>query len=127
MTAQLEGKEDRGPIWFFASSDTVVVEEAEGGQEATFTLVDKGHDVWANVLGSVSVTTDRAKVDELWNPHVAAWYEQGKDDPKLRLLRFDAERAEIWLDGSSFVAGIKSLLGVDPKIDSKDEQASVAL
>jgi hypothetical protein len=29
----------------------------------------------------------------------------------------DAERAEIWLDASSLVAGIKMLLGADPKED----------
>ena len=27
-------------------------------------------------------------IDRLWNPFVAAWFE-GKDDPKLQLLRFD--------------------------------------
>ena len=66
-------------------------------------------------------------IDRLWNPQVAAWYEDGKDDPKMRLLRFDAERAEIWLDGSSLVAGIKSLLGADPKQDYKDDKATVTL
>ena len=60
-------------------------------------------------------------------PFVAAWYEGGKDDPKLALLRFDAERAEIWLDASSFVAGIKMLLGADPKQDYKDKVAEVTL
>jgi hypothetical protein len=43
------------------------------------------------------------------------------------LLRFDAERAEIWLDGSSLVAGIKLLLGADPKQDYKDKVAEVDL
>ena len=34
-----------------------------------------------------------------WNGLVAAWFEGGKDDPKLALLRLDAERAEIWWTG----------------------------
>ena len=62
-----------------------------------------------------------------WNRFVAAWFEGGKDDPKLALLRLDAERAEIWVDASSLVAGIKLLLGVDPKKDYKDKVAKVAL
>lgn len=43
-----------------------------------------------------SKENDRAVIDRLWNAYVAAWYEGGKDDPKLVLLRFDAERAQIW-------------------------------
>jgi hypothetical protein len=43
------------------------------------------------------------------------------------LLRFDAERAEIWLDDSSSLAGIKLLLGADPKEDYKDKVAEVSL
>ena len=58
---------------------------------------------------------------------MAAWYEKGKDDPKLVLLRLDAERAEIWLDASSLLAGIKMLLGSDPKRDYKDKVADVTL
>ena len=40
-------------------------------------------------------------------PEEGAWYEGGKTDPKLALLRLDPEKAEIWLDASSIIAGIK--------------------
>ena len=117
---------ERSPLWFFTSSENHIVEALAQGRRAIATFAAKG-ELYASMQGILSLSQDRAMIDKLWNPQVAAWYEKGKDDPKLRLLRFDAERAEIWLDGSSFVAGIKSLLGVDPKIDNKDEQASVAL
>jgi len=66
-------------------------------------------------------------VERLWNRFVAAWYPGGKTDPTLALLRLDAERAEIWLDGSSLVAGVKMLLGVDPRKSYKDKVAQVPL
>ena len=78
--------------------------------------------------GSLRFDNDRAVIDRLWNRFVAAWYEHGKDDPKLALLRLDPERAEIWLDASSMIAGIKMLLGAgDPKEDYKDNVAKVRL
>ena len=86
----------------------------------------KGHDLFASVKGNLSVHTDRAVVERLWNPFVAAWYE-GKDDPKLALLRLDAEHAEIWLNEQSLLAGVKMLLGVDPKEDYHDKVAEVNL
>ena len=124
MIVQID--QERSPLWFFTSSENHIVAALAQGRRAIATFAAKG-ELYASMQGSLSLSQDRATIDKLWNPQVAAWYEHGKDDPKLRLLRFDAERAEIWLDGSSFVAGIKSLLGVDPKIDNKDEQASVAL
>ena len=127
MTAQFE--EDRSPIWFFTSSDNARVEALGegGGNRAIATFASKDHDIFAAVHGTVSVDTDRAVVERLWNPFVAAWYEEGKDDPKLRLLRLDAEQAEIWENGNSLVAGAKMLFGVDPKQDYQDKVAEVSL
>jgi len=127
MTAQFE--DDRAPIWFFTSKDNAIVEKlGEGGSNrAIATFASKGHDLFATVQGTLRVDTDRAVVERLWNPFVAAWYEEGKEDPKLALLRLDAESAEIWENGNSLVAGAKMLLGIDPKEDYKDKVAEVAL
>ncbi len=124
MTAQLDG--DRGPIWFFTSNENALAVKAASGGCAIATFTSKGHDLFATVHGTLSVDTDRAVVDRLWNRYVAAWFE-GKDDPKLALLRLDPETAEIWLDASSLVAGIKMLLGADPKEEYKDNVAKVNL
>jgi general stress protein 26 len=125
MTAQVEN--ERGPIWFFTSKDNALVQRAARGNRVIATFTSKGHDLFATLHGSLQVDNDRAVIDRLWNRYVAAWYEGGKDDPKLALLRLDAERAEIWLDASSLVAGIKMLFGADPKQDYKEKVAEVRL
>lgn len=124
MTGQFEN--DQGPIWFFTSVDNGIVQKLGVGNRAIATFASKGHDLFATVHGSLARDDDQTVIDRLWNPFVAAWYE-GKDDPKLALLRLDAEQAEIWLDGSSMLAGIKMLLGVDPKQDYKDHVVTVSL
>ena len=125
MSAQVEG--DRGPIWFFTSTDSAIVRLLPKGDRAIATFASKGHDLFATIHGTLSRDDDRAVIDRLWNRYVAAWYEGGKDDPKLALLRLDAETAEIWLDASSLLAGIKMLFGADPKADYKDKVARVTL
>ncbi len=126
MTAQFE--DENSPIWFFSSRDNGIVEKlGSGGGRAIATFAAKGHDLFATIHGSLSLDNDRATIDRLWNPFAAAWYEGGKDDPKLALLRLDAEKAEIWEDGSSLVAGVKAMLGIDPKKDYKDKVAEVSL
>jgi general stress protein 26 len=138
MTAQLDEDlyddgEYSGPIWFFTSTDNALYQligqgPAVGGTgtRAMAHFVSKGHDVWATVHGTLATSQDPATIDKLWNRFVAAWYE-GKDDPKIALIRLDPEEAQIWIDASSTVAGIKMLLGIDPKKDYKDKVAEVTL
>lgn len=126
MTAQLK-KGETGPIWFFTSRDNAIVRKLTDGSRAIATFTSKGHDLFASVHGTVGIDSNRASIDELWNQYVAAWFEGGKNDPKLVLLRLDPERAEIWLDASSIVAGIKILLGGDPKQEYRDNVAKIDL
>jgi general stress protein 26 len=125
MTAQIEG--DHGPIWFFTSRDSALLDSLVGDSRAIATFASKGHDLFACVHGRLSVNTDRAVVDRLWNSFVAAWYEGGKDDPNLVLLRLDPDSAEIWKDASNLISGIKMLLGINPQEDYKDNVAKVSL
>ncbi|WP_371156646.1 pyridoxamine 5'-phosphate oxidase family protein [Jannaschia sp. 2305UL9-9] len=128
MTAQLAGDEDHGPLWFFTSTDTDLGRVlSTATKQGTMTFSSKGNDVWASANGRLSLSTDPDMIEKLWNPFVAAWYEDGKTDPKLRLVRFDAGEAELWEDGSSLVAGFKALIGSDPKQDFQDKTAHVRL
>ncbi len=126
MTALIDG-DGPGPIWVFTARQNALVKDLHPGAESVFTLASKGHDLFASVDGILSIDNDPVVIDRLWNPFVAAWYKGGKSDPDLVLLRFDAQHAEIWLDGSSLVAGIKMLFGSDPKQDYKDKVAKVTL
>ncbi|MBC7667642.1 MAG: pyridoxamine 5'-phosphate oxidase family protein [Gemmatimonadaceae bacterium] len=125
MTAQTESDEG-GPIWFFSSSETDLVSALTTKSRADLHFVSKGHDLFASVEGDLEIDTDRATIDRLWNPFVAAWF-AGKDDPKIRLLRFDAGQGQIWLNEHSLFAGVKMLLGRDPKADYKDKVAATNL
>jgi len=125
MTAQFE--HERGPLWFFSARDTHFVQELQAGKPAVAHFVAKDHDLFAALDGVLTPVQDRATVERLWNPFVAAWYEGGKDDPKLQLLRFDPARAQVWLNENSLAAGIKLLFGRDPKKEYADKVADVDL
>jgi general stress protein 26 len=125
MTAQFEN--DTPPLWFFTASDNGLVRGLRPGSRAVATFASKDHGLFATLHGTLAVDNDRAVIDRLWNSFVAAWYENGKEDPKLTLLRFDAEHAEIWENATTLYAGIKLLLGADPKEEYKDKVAHVNL
>ncbi len=125
MTAQLE-HEERGPIWFFTSTDNALVRHVAAPRRAVAAFAAKDHALFASIGGSLVVDTDRAVVERLWNPFVAAWY-TGKDDPKLALLRLDPDQGEVWLNENNLLAGVKMLMGIDPKKDYQDKVAKVDL
>jgi len=126
MTAQFE--RDHGPLYFFTATDNGLVKSLQdSSQRAIATYSAKGHDLFASIHGALAVETDNGVIDRLWNPQVAAWFEGGRNDPKLCLLRLDTEKAELWLGASSIGAAITRLLGRDPKQDYKGKTAEVNL
>jgi general stress protein 26 len=129
MTAQLleEHEERGGPIWFFTANDTDLVRALGQGHRAQLHFSSKGHDLFAAVHGELTPFNDRATIDRLWNRFVAAWFEGGKEDPKLQLLRFEPDRAQVWLNEHSLLAGVKLLLGRDPKKEYEGKVADVRL
>ncbi|HYD89797.1 MAG TPA: pyridoxamine 5'-phosphate oxidase family protein [Vitreimonas sp.] len=127
MTALLESDDERGPVWFFSSKDVDLVNEIGMGQPGVLYFTAKGHDLFAGVHGELSLVYDRGVIERLWNPFVAAWYEGGKDDPSLQLIRFDPAHAHIWLNENSVFSGVKALLGRDPKQDYGGKTADVPL
>jgi general stress protein 26 len=118
MTAIAE-HETRGPLWFFTATDTAIPPVLKGGtKRAMIAYSAKGHDLFATLHGTIRQDNEREMIDRLWSPFVAAWFEGGKEDPKL---------GEIWLNENSLFAGIKMLLGADPKDDYKDKVATIAM
>jgi len=124
MSAQLEA--DHGPLWFFTTKENTLVRKLDQARRVVCTFAAKDHALFACVHGTLSQDADRALVERLWNPFVAAWYD-GKDDPTLALLRLDPERAEVWENESSVFAGLKLLFGGDPKASYRDKVAKVDL
>ena len=124
MTAIVEN--DMGPIWFFTGKPNAVVGNLQKGHRAIAAFSSKGHELFASIHGALSVSNDRTVIDRLWNPFIAAWFE-GKDDPNLVLLRFDADHAQVWLNESSLLAGVKLLFGVDPKKEYAGKVGDVSL
>ena len=103
MTAFRE--EETGTIWFFTRDDTDLAKDAAiGGQSAMFHYGSKDQNVWACIHGELSVQgQDRAIVDRYWNPVLAAWYPDGKEDRHLTILRFDADDGRVWVNKGGLV------------------------
>lgn len=122
MNAQLD-KDANGALWFFTATDNRL---ASGGP-AMAQFASKGHDLFACIVGTLRHEEDHAVLDRLWNNSIAAWYPGGKNDPKLVLLRFDLEDAEIWTADPGLVGMFKLATGMAMKEGDLGKHAEVAL
>ena len=126
MTVQVDA-DDRASLYIFTSKDSDLVGALGARHDAQIVFASKGHDVFATLEGELVADNDPALIERLWNPFVAAWFEGGQTDPKLQLLRFEAGEAQIWENDNSLFAGLRVLLGRDPKQDYQDKTAQVRL
>ena len=113
---------DSGAIWFITASDTDLAGALGAARPTRMTFNAKSRDYQCSIVGRLSIVQDDAKLDDLWNVAVAAWFEGGRDDPKVRLLRFDPKEAAIWAsDGNSVMVGLKLLrAGLQESADGSD-------
>lgn len=126
MTAHVDGRQ----IWFFGSKSDDLVGQVQAPRAASASFAAKGHDVFAAITGRLVPETDPAVIDRLWSPAVAAWYEKGRDDPDVALVRFDTDRADLWHApaGSLLRAAYHRLTGGDPVREvAEDQRAEVTL
>lgn len=129
MTAVFEDSDrDSGVVWIFTGKDQDLTRAMGESTRAMASYASKGHDLFASLRGTLQATTDRGTIERLWSPFVAEWYE-GKDDPKLMLLRFDIDDAKIWLsDSEAFLRpALNKLLGRKAESGMEEKVAEVSL
>jgi len=129
MTANFEDQDrDAGVVWFFTANDHDLTRAMDQSNRAIGAFSAKGHGLFASLRGTLEIVNDRPTIDRLWSPMVAEWYE-GKDDPKMALVRFDIDDAKIWKsDVEGFLKpAFNKLLGRKPEAGMKEKVAEVSL
>jgi general stress protein 26 len=129
MTVNFEDRDrEDGVLWIFTAKDHDLTRAIGQSNRAIASYSAKGHDLFASLRGTLRIHNDPRTIDRLWSPIVAEWYE-GKDDPKLALVRFDVEDAKIWLsDLEGFLKpALNKLFGRKPEAGIKEKVAEVSL
>jgi general stress protein 26 len=127
MTANFEDEDrERGCVWFFTANDHDFTRAMGKSNRGIGVFSSKDHGLFASLRGTLLIDNDRATIDRLWNPIVAEWYE-GKDDPKLALVRFEIDDAKIWLSdiGGLLKPAFNKLFGRKPEAGMKEKVAEV--
>jgi general stress protein 26 len=116
-----------GELWFFTQDPSHKTEQIAANDQVNVAFSsDHG---WVSISGSASVTHDQGLIDTFWNSHAEAWFDGGRDDPAVALLRVQADSAEYWtVEDPKLVTAVKyakaRLTGQQPDLG---ENASLEL
>lgn len=93
---------ETGALWFITAKGTDLATALTAGPRPGMHIVsDGGEGLYARISGRLSLSDDAAKLDELWNAIASSWFEDGKQDDDVQLVRMDLEGAEYWLTGGA--------------------------
>ena len=90
-------------IWFFTSKDTDLAKAVVSAKPGQMCAVSAQDGFYACASGSLVATMDRDVVERFWSPVVAAWFEDGKDDDDLILLKFMPKKVSLWKASDSSI------------------------
>lgn len=88
--------EENGEIWFFTDDQSHKVDELAKDNRVNLSYAKPDDSTYVSVSGRGELLKDKAKMKELWNPILKAWFPDGLDDPHLALLKVEVEQAEYW-------------------------------
>lgn len=99
-------REFDGDLYFFTAEPSSKTEQVAVDQHVNVSM--QSGDDFLSIAGTASVSRDQALIDELWSPAASAWFEQGREDPAVALLKVHADSAEYWtVDSPKPIALIK--------------------
>ena len=120
---ELQEVDSDGNLWFFTQDPSPKADEIRANPHVNVSVADKKG--YLSISGRAEITKDPERIQELWSSTAAAWFEQGREDPAIALIKVDTHTAEYWvLDepkvASIFKIGKSAVTGQTPDIGKND-------
>jgi general stress protein 26 len=87
---------DQGNFWFLSLKDSQHNEEIKNDRRVQLFFTNKSDSEFMTIYGSASISTDKTKIEEIWSPIAKAWFTEGKDDPRITVIKVTPEDGFYW-------------------------------
>ena len=94
-------------IWFIGHSPSETVDNIKNNPEVNLAYVSQDDKNYLSITGRAELVEDKEKLDELWSMTYNAYFEQGKEDPKVQLIKVVPHGAEYWANGNAIASAFK--------------------
>ncbi len=88
--------DERGTLWFLSPNDSQ--KNRDVASDATVQLLFQGsaHSDFLTLYGKATLSQDKAKIKELWEPILKTWFTEGVDDPRIEVISVVPDRGYYW-------------------------------
>jgi len=101
-----------GNLWFLSAKDSQKNRELATDSSVKLYFQGSTHSEFLQLNGYATVSTDKAKIKELWEPTIKTWFTEGVDDPRITVIKFVPSDGHYWdVKHGNVVAGIKMMIG----------------
>ena len=104
--------DEEGILWFLSAKDSYKNQQLLNDPHVQLYFQGSAHSDFLEIHGIATVSDDRAKIEELWEPILKTWFTEGKEDPRISVIRVEPVEGYYWdTKHGNFVAGIKMMIG----------------
>ena len=101
-----------GVTWFLSASDSKKNMEIYDDPAVQMLFQGSDYSDFLTVYGTATISRDKEVIDELWNPMLKTWFTEGKDDPRITVIKVVPIEAYYWDTKHVQVIGlIKRMVG----------------
>ncbi len=88
--------DEEGNLWFLSAKDSHKNEELQASPHAHLLFQGSSYSDFLTIYGPATVTTDKAKIKELWEPTLKTWFTEGIDDPRITVIKVESAKGYYW-------------------------------
>lgn len=88
--------DDEGNLWFISSASSHKNNEIKEDENVQLIFAKPSSTEFMSVYGKASIFRDQEKIKDLWTPIANAWFEEGKNDPDVTVLKVSPSEAYYW-------------------------------
>jgi len=104
--------DEAGNLWFLSANDSHKNEEIAADRSVKLFFQGSAHSDFMYITGKAFIVNDRNKIEELWEPIMKTWFTEGKDDPRISVIKFIPEDGYYWdTKHGKAIAFLKMLTG----------------
>jgi len=101
-----------GNLWFLSADDSHKNEELARNPSVQLFFQASAHSGFLTLRGAGSISRDKAKIKELWEPLAKVWFTEGQDDPRITVIKVAPSDGYYWdTKHGAAIAGAKMLVG----------------
>ncbi|ADQ16719.1 pyridoxamine 5'-phosphate oxidase family protein [Leadbetterella byssophila] len=88
--------DEEGNIWYLFSSESNTFQHLKVNPKVSIQFAHVSDYNFLSVNGEAEVSSDKETIEKYWNKMMEGWFEKGKEDPRIRVLKFIPFEAKYW-------------------------------